>query len=76
MGYYRLYFLNGGGHIDHFREFYADTDAAAVAQAADWRGHVAMELWSGQRKVKGWEALGLSPEAQARAIVRAVRPPS
>jgi hypothetical protein len=73
MAYYRLYFLNGGGHIEEFREFEAVTDAAAITQADEWRSAGAMELWSGRRKVRSWQALGLSPEAIARSRVRAVR---
>ena len=74
MAYYRLYFLDGLGHIEHFREFEADTDAAAVAQADEWRMLNAMELWTGQRKVKRWDALALSPEVRARSILRVIRP--
>ena len=33
MRYYRLYFMDRfSGHIDHFREFEADDDAAALAR--------------------------------------------
>jgi hypothetical protein len=73
MAYYRLYFLDGRSHIEHFHEFEADTHAAAVAQADEWRTLNAMELWSGRRKVKRWEALSLSPEARARSVLREIR---
>ena len=73
MAYYRLYFLDGHNHIEHFREFEAPTDAAAIAQSAEWRGLNAMELWSERRKVRSWEALGLSPESRARSAVKAMR---
>lgn len=74
MTYYRLYFLDGfSGHIDHFREFEAQTDAHAVAQAEAWREASAMELWSGQRKVMRWEPRSFTPEARARKALRSVR---
>jgi hypothetical protein len=74
MAYYRLYFFDrSDGHIDQFREFEAPDDPAAIAQAADWRELDAMELWSGGRKVKRWEALALLPEARARSTVNALR---
>ena len=73
MAYFRLYFLDRFNHIGHFREFEATTDAAAVAQAEDWRSTEAMELWSGRRRVRSWDALGRSPEAIARSSVRTLR---
>jgi hypothetical protein len=74
MAYYRLYFLNGFGHIEQFREFEASTDAIAVAQAEDWSTAGAMELWSERRKVRSWESPALSPEARARSALRTLRP--
>ena len=74
MAYYRLYFFNRfSGHIDHFREFEAADDAAAVRQAADWRELDAMELWRGRRKVRRWEAYEFGPEFRARSMVSALR---
>ena len=73
MAYFRLYFLDRSNHIEHFREFEALTDAAAIAQSEEWRGAEAMELWSGRRRVKSWEAFGSSPEALARSAVRTLR---
>lgn len=73
MAYYRLYFFDRGGHIDQFREFEAPDDAQAVARAAEWRDLEAMELWSGRRRVKRWEAYALAPEARARSAVSALR---
>jgi hypothetical protein len=73
MAYYRLYFFDCRTHIEHFREFEAITDAQAVEQSDEWRGMNAMELWSGRRRVKYWEALGASPEATARSALRALR---
>jgi hypothetical protein len=74
MAYYRLYFFNlGNGHIDQFHEFEASTDMAAIVCAGDWRDLGAMELWSGGRKVKRWEAYAFVPEARARSAVSALR---
>jgi len=74
MAYYRLYFFNRfSGHIDHFREFEAADDAAAVRQSADWRELEAMELWRGRRKVRRWEAYDFAAEMHARSTVSALR---
>jgi hypothetical protein len=60
MHYYRLYFMDRtGAHIDHFREFEADDDMAALDVAKGWRDGRPMELWSRNRKVKRWETLRL-----------------
>ena len=38
MRYYRLYFMDRfSGHIDHFREFEAEDDDAALIVAEGWR---------------------------------------
>lgn len=72
MAYYRLYFMDGfSGHIDHVREFQARDAAAAVAQAAEWRGFAAMELWSSNKKIRRWEALRPAPPAIADQSARA-----
>lgn len=56
MLYYRLYFFDRfSGHIDQFREFEADDDAAAVDLAAGWADGRAMELWNRERRLKRWE---------------------
>ena len=53
--YYRVYFLDRySGHIDHFREFEASTDADALMIAESWRGGGPMELWNRHRKLKHW----------------------
>ena len=57
MRYYRLYFLDRfNGHIEHFREFEAEDDAAALVIAEDWRESQPMELWNRHRKLKHWDA--------------------
>jgi hypothetical protein len=56
--YYRLYFFDGfSGHIDHFREFEAEGDAAAIALADRWSDGRAMELWNLNRRLKHWESV-------------------
>jgi hypothetical protein len=67
MAHYRLYFLDGfSKQIDHFREFEADGDLAAIAQAEEWRGIAPMELWSRHRKVRWWG--GLMPAPRVRTL--------
>lgn len=56
MPYYRLYFMDRfNGHIDHFREFEAEHDDAALAIAERWHEKGPMELWNRERKLKRWE---------------------
>jgi len=56
MLYYRLYFMDRfNGHIDHYREFEAESDDAAVAIALGWREDRPMELWNLGRKLRRWE---------------------
>ena len=56
MLYYRLYFMDRfSGHIDHFREFEAEDDSAAIDMAAGWAQRRAMELWNRHRKLKHWD---------------------
>jgi len=55
MLYYRLYFFDGfSGHIDHFREFEAESDDAAIALSDGWVDGRAMELWNRDRRLKRW----------------------
>jgi hypothetical protein len=42
------------GHIDHFREFEAADDEAAVSIAEGWREDCPMELWNRERRLKQW----------------------
>ena len=51
---YRLYFVGGRGHFKSVSELVADDDGAAIAAATLRRRTVAMEIWSGARKVRGW----------------------
>lgn len=57
MAYYRLYFFDCSGSIEHFREFELQHDFVAIQQAGQWRKCRRMELWSGARMVKGWDEL-------------------
>ena len=60
MRYYRLYFIDRfSGHIDHFREFEAADDEAALAVAESWREDRPMELWNRERKLKRWDEVRL-----------------
>ena len=55
MIYYRLYYMDRfSGHIDHFREFEAEDDSAAMIIAERWHDGRAMELWNRHRKLKRW----------------------
>jgi hypothetical protein len=60
MRYYRLYFMDRfSGHIDHFREFEAADDDAAIAVAEGWREDRPMELWNLERRLKQWDGAAL-----------------
>ena len=57
MLYYRLYYFDRfSGHIDHFREFEADSDSAAIALAERWSDGRPMELWNRERRLMQWES--------------------
>jgi hypothetical protein len=59
MPYFRLYYFDRfSGHIDHFREFDAEDDDAAVAVAERWNDSRPMELWSRERRLKQWDSTG------------------
>lgn len=56
MRYYRLYFMDRfSGHIDHFREFEAEDDEAALVTAENWQDGQPMELWNQERKLRHWD---------------------
>jgi hypothetical protein len=56
MLYYRIYFMDRfSGHIDHFREFEAEGDEAALSLAEGLHNDAPMELWNRDRKLKRWE---------------------
>jgi hypothetical protein len=57
MPYYRLYYFDRfSGHIDHFREYEADGDDAAIALAERWSDGRRMELWNRERRLNKWES--------------------
>jgi hypothetical protein len=61
MPYFRLYYFDRfSGHIDHFREFDAEDDAAAVALAERWSDGRPMEVCIRERRLKQWESAGSS----------------
>lgn len=63
MRYYRLYFMDRfSGHIDHFREFEAEDDDAALAVAEQWRDGELTELWNQDRKLKHWDVTPLADD--------------
>ena len=63
MRYYRLYFFDRySGHIDHFREFEAEEDTAALAIAERWSDGQVMELWNRERRLKRWDSLASHAE--------------
>ena len=56
MLYYRLYYFDRfSGHIDHFREFEAKDDKAALELAERWNDGRLMELWNRERRLKRWD---------------------
>jgi len=58
MLYYRLYYFDRfSGHIDHFREFEAEDDDAAIAVAQGWSDGRSMELWNRQRRLRRWDRI-------------------
>ena len=58
MLYYRLYYFDRfSGHIDHFREFEAENDAAALVLAERWSNGRPMELWNRERRLKRWDGV-------------------
>ena len=66
---YRLYFMDRfSGHIDHRRDFLADSDAEAIATADGWKSEQPMELWRGARKLKHWDGKRPSPPIDPAAI--------
>lgn len=69
MAYYRLYFLDGCGHIETYESFEAPDDAVAIEEAAERKSVLAKELWCERRRVKQWptQALELTRAAQPLA---------
>jgi hypothetical protein len=51
MAGYRLYFLDGSGHIRDAAEFESDGDGEALTEAENRADGRDMELWSGARIV-------------------------
>ena len=55
---YRLYFLDGLGHITQSHEFFAAGDEAAMKIAEGWQEGRRMELWERARFVTSWPGPG------------------
>lgn len=55
MFQYRLFFIDGAGHIEKAHEFEADDDPKAIQIAVGWREGRRMELWQRDRRVKRWD---------------------
>jgi len=59
---YRLYFMDRfSGHIDHRRDFVAESDAAAITIAQGWFDGRPMELWLRGHKLKHWNEQPFAP---------------
>ena len=54
---YRLYFLDGAGHIYKAEDVHAADDAAAVQRIQLGRSKEPMELWCGARKVARFDGV-------------------
>ena len=62
MDGYRLYFMDRySGHIDHRRDFLAESDAAAIETAQGWYDGRPMELWLRSHKLKTWVERPFAP---------------
>ena len=62
---FRIFYVDGSsGHITGSQDFAAEDDLDAIRQAEDYRTGSAMELWSGPRRLKTWEAI--NPPAETR----------
>ena len=54
---FRIFYLDGAsGRITGSQDFSAVDDLDAFRQLEKYRTGSAMELWSGPRKIKAWEA--------------------
>lgn len=54
---FRIFYIDGAsGHITGSHDFVAADDLDAIRQVEQYRTGSAMELWSGGRRIKSWEA--------------------
>lgn len=54
---FRIFYVDGSaGHITGSHDFNAADDLDAIRLVDEYRTGSAMELWSGTRKIKTWEA--------------------
>ena len=62
---FRIFYVDcSSGHITGSQDFAADDDLDAIRQAEDYRTGSAMELWSGSRRIKSWEAVNHTAETR------------
>ena len=61
MPAYRLYFIDGHGHIVRSLDFGAEDDRDAIAKAGALQGTMELELWCGARKVHHWDPAPAGP---------------
>jgi hypothetical protein len=52
---YRMYFLDGAGHIEKVHEFEARDDDHAIKLANGLRENRRIELWQGSRLLLHWD---------------------
>jgi hypothetical protein len=58
---FRIFYVDGSaGHITGSHDFNAADDLDAIRLVEKYRTGSAMELWSGARKIKSWEATNLT----------------
>jgi len=54
---FRIFYIDErSGHITGSHDFTAEDDIGAIRQAEEFRTGAPMELWSGSRKIKRWDA--------------------
>lgn len=57
MPEFRIFYLDASSdRITASHDFSADDDLDAIQRAGEFRTFAPMELWSGDRKIKRWEA--------------------
>lgn len=69
---FRIFYVDGSaGHITGSHDFNAADDLDAIRLVEEYRTGSAMELWSGARKIKSWEATNptdaVSPAPEERS---------
>ena len=65
MSGYRIYFLNGEGHINRAADLFAETDQEALDRARALSEGRPIEIWEGARCVLAWPANSSVPPPDA-----------